>query len=114
MAGSTFANVKTLSGKSIPSALGPTIGIKYYSWLNLVVLGDKDTNDVNPWVVNSKRNIDAGNSIVHGISFVLRPMDLPPHRALTPSLSPRTGGRVAETRPSRIPASPRKSRRSPA
>ena len=56
----------------------PTIKIKYYSWINLLVLGDKDTNAVNPFVVNSKRNIDAGNSIIHGISFVLRPMDLPP------------------------------------
>jgi uncharacterized surface protein with fasciclin (FAS1) repeats len=73
-----FATAKTLSGQSIPSALGPTIKIKYYGWLNLLVLGDKDPNAVNPFVVNSKRNIDAGNSIIHGISFVLRPMDLPP------------------------------------
>jgi uncharacterized surface protein with fasciclin (FAS1) repeats len=73
-----FATAKTLSGESIPTALGPTIKIKYYPWLNKLVLGDKDPNAVNPWVVNSKRNIDAGNSIIHGISLVLRPMDLPP------------------------------------
>ena len=73
-----FATAKTLSGTAIPSALGPTIRIKYYGWLNLLVLGDKDTNALNPWVVNSKRNIDAGNSIIHGIALVLRPMDLPP------------------------------------
>ena len=56
-----------------------SIGIKYYPWLNLVVLRDADTNDANPWVVNSKRNIETSNgkSIVHGISLVLRPIDLP-------------------------------------
>ena len=76
----TFADVKSLSGKSVPTVLeGGSIGIKYYPWLNLVVLRDADTNDANPWVVNSKRNIETSNgkSIVHGISLVLRPIDLP-------------------------------------
>lgn len=73
----TFADVKALSGESVTPVGGGSIGIKYYRWLNLVVLRDADTSDANPWVVNSKRNITVGNSIVHGISLVLRPIDLP-------------------------------------
>jgi hypothetical protein len=73
----TFADVKALSGTSVATVGGGSIGIKYYKWLNLVVLRDADTSDANPWVVNGKRNIAAGKSIVHGISLVLRPIDLP-------------------------------------
>jgi len=75
-----FAVAKSLSGQSVPTALGGsyTINIRYYSWINTLSLGDKDPNAANPWVVNSKRDIDAGNSIIHGISLVLRPLDLPP------------------------------------
>jgi len=73
----TFADVKALSGKSVATVGGGTIGIKYYPWLNLVVLRDKDTDAANPWVINSKRNIAVGNSIVHGIALVLRPINLP-------------------------------------
>ncbi|HYO43967.1 MAG TPA: fasciclin domain-containing protein [Candidatus Limnocylindrales bacterium] len=74
----TFADVKALSGKSVATVGGGTIGIKYYPWLNLLTLRDKDGDAVNPWVINSKRNIAVGtNSIVHGIALVLRPIDLP-------------------------------------
>ena len=73
----TFADVKALSGKSVPTVGGGTIGVKYYPWLNLVVLRDKDADAANPWVINSKRNITVGNSIVHGIALVLRPINLP-------------------------------------
>jgi uncharacterized surface protein with fasciclin (FAS1) repeats len=73
----TFADVKSLSGKSVTTVGGGSIGIKYYPWVNLVVLRDADTDDANPWVVNSKRDIAVGNSIVHGISLVLRPINLP-------------------------------------
>jgi uncharacterized surface protein with fasciclin (FAS1) repeats len=75
----TFADVKSLSGKSVETVGGGSIGIEYYKWFNLVVLRDADTNDANPWVINSKKNIETsnGNSIVHGISLVLRPIDLP-------------------------------------
>lgn len=73
----TFADVKALSGKSVATVGGGSIGIKYYPWLNLVVLRDADSDDANPWVVNSKRDIAVGNSIVHGISLVLRPINLP-------------------------------------
>jgi uncharacterized surface protein with fasciclin (FAS1) repeats len=75
-----FATAKTLSGQSVATALGPDykIGLRYYPWLNTLALRDKDPNALNPWVVNSKRDIDAGKSIIHGISLVLRPADLPP------------------------------------
>jgi uncharacterized surface protein with fasciclin (FAS1) repeats len=73
----TFADVKALSGESVTTVGGGSIGIRYYRWFNLVVLRDADTSDANPWVVNSKRNITVGHSIVHGISRVLRPIDLP-------------------------------------
>jgi hypothetical protein len=32
---------------------------------------------LDPWVTNSKRNVAVRNSIVHGISLVLRPINLP-------------------------------------
>ncbi len=74
----TFADAKAASGASVPTVLGPTIGIKYYPWLKLLVLRDQDKTDLNPWVVNSKKDIMVGtNSVVHGISLVLRPVDLP-------------------------------------
>jgi hypothetical protein len=74
----TAADAKAASGSSISTVLGPTIGVRYYPWLNAIVLRDKDPNAINPWVVNSKANIFVGtNSVVHGISLVLRPVDLP-------------------------------------
>jgi uncharacterized surface protein with fasciclin (FAS1) repeats len=73
----TFADVKALSGKRVATVGGGTIGIRHHRWLNLIELRDRDTNDLNPWVINGKRNIAAGNSIVHGIALVLRPIDLP-------------------------------------
>jgi hypothetical protein len=74
----TAADAKAASGSSISTVLGPTIGVRYYPWLNAIVLRDQDPNAVNPWVVNSKANIFVGtNSVVHGISLVLRPVDLP-------------------------------------
>jgi len=75
----TFAQLAALNGKEVTTVGGGKIGVRYYSWLNLAVLRDQDPNAFNPWVVNSKRNIETsnGNSIVHGIALVLRPIDLP-------------------------------------
>ena len=42
-----------------------------------VVLNDDDPNDVDPFLVPSKLDINKGNpQIAHGIAFVLRPADL--------------------------------------
>lgn len=74
----TYSQVKALSGESVATVGGGSIGIKYVWWLNTVVLRDADTDDANPWVISSKRNIAVGsNSIVHGIALVLRPINLP-------------------------------------
>lgn len=75
----TWSEFKSAKGTSVTTALGSTIGIRYYSWWDLGVIVDKDRNAVNPTVVRSKRDIFVGtNSVVHGISLVLRPVDLPP------------------------------------
>ena len=42
-----------------------------------VVLKDQDPNAFNPTLVRSKLDIRAGEQIAHGISLVLRPLDLP-------------------------------------
>ena len=43
----------------------------------IVQLVDQDRNDVNPFLVRSKLDINKGNpQIAHGIAFVLRPIDL--------------------------------------
>ncbi|MGN6301009.1 MAG: fasciclin domain-containing protein [Angustibacter sp.] len=48
-----------------------------YRWLPIVQLVDNDRNDVNPYLVPSKLDINQGNrQIAHGITFVLRPADL--------------------------------------
>ncbi len=43
----------------------------------IVSIKDQDPNAVNPFLVRSKLDIKAGEQIAHGISFVLRPLDLP-------------------------------------
>jgi uncharacterized surface protein with fasciclin (FAS1) repeats len=74
-----WADAKALAPVSVATDLGPTIGVRYASLLNRIVLADKDPNAVNPWVINSQRDINGANpQVIHGISLVLRPMDLPP------------------------------------
>lgn len=74
----TKSQVIAANGTSVGTALvGAAIKIKVYPWLGIVSLGDKDPDALNPWVINSKTDIVAGKSIVHGISLVLRPLDLP-------------------------------------
>jgi uncharacterized surface protein with fasciclin (FAS1) repeats len=74
-----WADAKALAPVSVATDLGPTIGVRYASWLNRIILVDKDTNAVNPWVINSQRDINGDNpQVIHGISLVLRPLDLPP------------------------------------
>lgn len=40
------------------------------------VLADQDRNDLDPWLVRSKLDIQASNGVAHGISLVLRPTNL--------------------------------------
>lgn len=67
------------NGATLDTALtGKTIKVKVYSKrLPLIVLKDKDTNDVNPIVNPRALDINKGNKqIAHGLVFVLRPVDL--------------------------------------
>lgn len=45
-----------------------------WKWISL---GDNDPNDIDPFLVPSKLDINKGNAqIAHGIAFVLRPLDV--------------------------------------
>ena len=62
----------------LTTAQGATFRVDVLSrWLPLVRLVDQDRNDINPFLVRSKLDINKGNvQIAHGISAVLRPLDL--------------------------------------
>jgi len=65
-------------GARLTTAQGGTVSVDVLSKrIPLVVLRDADRNDLNPLLVRSKLDINAGNAqIAHGISLVLRPADL--------------------------------------
>lgn len=65
-------------GAALTTAQGGTVTVDVLSQrVPLVVLRDADRNDVNPLLVRSRLDLNAGNAqIAHGISFVLRPVDL--------------------------------------
>ena len=72
----TKAQARRADGASLTTAQGGTIGVRVpYRSVPLVILKDADRNDANPFVV--RFNINKGNAqIGHGISLVLRPVDL--------------------------------------
>ena len=66
-------------GASLATALpGASITVDVKSkWLPLIVLKDLDRNDANPWVNPRAIDINKGNKqIAHGITLVLRPLNL--------------------------------------
>lgn len=65
-------------GAELTTAQGGTIEVDVLSrWFLLVRLVDQDRTDRDPFLVPSKLNINKGNvQIAHGISAVLRPLDL--------------------------------------
>ncbi|MCK9794053.1 hypothetical protein M1843_09875 [Isoptericola sp. 4D.3] len=65
-------------GARLTSAQGATFRVDVLSrWVPLVRLVDRDRNDVDPFLVRSRLDINKGNAqIAHGISAVLRPLDL--------------------------------------
>ncbi len=68
------------NGVSLATALpGASIKVQVVSkWLGLVKLDDADTNAPNPYLNPFALNINKGNKqIAHGITAVLRPVDLP-------------------------------------
>lgn len=73
-----FRTAKSLAPIDVETNLGSTIGVRYNRWLGVLTLVDKDPDAFNPWVINRQRDLNAGNpQIIHGISLVLRPLDLP-------------------------------------
>ncbi|MCB7135813.1 fasciclin domain-containing protein [Cellulosimicrobium marinum] len=63
---------------ALTTAQGGTFRVDVLStkW-TLVRLVDQDRNDVNPFLVKSKLDLNTGNAqIAHGITAVLRPLDL--------------------------------------
>jgi hypothetical protein len=69
-----------VADRTLTMANGGTVTLNVLSsrpsW-PLVVLRDQDPNALNPTLVRSKLDIRAGSQIAHGISLVLRPLDLP-------------------------------------
>lgn len=65
-------------GARLTTAQGATFRVDVLSrWVPLVRLVDRDRNDVDPLLVRSKLDLNKGNvQIAHGISAVLRPLDL--------------------------------------
>ncbi len=66
------------NGAKLTTALGPTITVRVYGrWVPFIKLVDQDRNDANPWVNPFATDINKGNvQIAHGITRVLRPVDL--------------------------------------
>lgn len=66
------------NGAQLTTALGPTIGVRVFdARYPIVMLKDQDPNDINPFLNPRALDINKGNKqIAHGITRVLRPMDL--------------------------------------
>jgi uncharacterized surface protein with fasciclin (FAS1) repeats len=71
------SSVPGLNGADISTVGGGTFRINVGKWF--VSLVDKDPNALNPTLVKSGLDIQTsnGNSVIHTISLVLRPLDLP-------------------------------------
>jgi hypothetical protein len=79
--GATITSRQALraDGATLQTALpGGTFQVDVISrYFGIVQLVDADPNDVNPFLIPRKLDINKGNKqIAHGISFVLRPADL--------------------------------------
>lgn len=61
-------------GTPLTTLQGGTIRVTPF--FGTAFLADQDRNDIDPFLVRSKLDIQASNGIAHGISFVLRPADL--------------------------------------
>ena len=79
--GATLTSTDALNADNaaLTTAQGGTVTVDVVAkWLGLVKLVDQDTNDANPYLNPFALNINKGNKqIAHGITAVLRPLDLP-------------------------------------
>ena len=63
-------------GTELTTLQGGTIKVFPFRWFGTAVLGDQDRNDLDPILIPGKLDIQASNGIAHGISLVLRPVNL--------------------------------------
>ncbi|MCU0263915.1 MAG: fasciclin domain-containing protein [Candidatus Nanopelagicales bacterium] len=63
-------------GTALTTLQGGDIKVYPLPRLGTAILADQDPNDANPFLVRSKLDIQASNGIAHGISLVLRPINL--------------------------------------
>ena len=79
--GATIASADAVKadGAALTTAQGGTITVDVLvAWLGVVRLVDQDPSDANPYLNPFALNINKGNKqIAHGITAVLRPVDLP-------------------------------------
>ena len=79
--GATIASKDAVNadGATLTTAQGGTITVDVIvKWLGLVKLVDQDPTDANPYLNPFALDINKGNKqIAHGITAVLRPVDLP-------------------------------------
>ena len=75
----TSKDAVNADGATLTTAQGGTITVDVIAkWLGLVKLVDQDPNDANPYLNPFALDINKGNKqIAHGITAVLRPLDLP-------------------------------------
>jgi hypothetical protein len=65
------------NGAELTTLQGGTIGVRVpFKWFPFVSLQDKDPNDRDPFVVQFNYGGRLANGYLHGISQVLRPLDL--------------------------------------
>jgi hypothetical protein len=75
----TSKDAVNADGAKLTTAVGSTITVDVVAkWLGIVKLVDQDPTDANPYLNPFALNINKGNKqIAHGITAVLRPLDLP-------------------------------------
>jgi hypothetical protein len=63
-------------GTPLTTLQGGQIRVTPVPFFGSAILSDNDRNDIDPFLIPSKLDIQASNGIAHGIAFVLRPADL--------------------------------------
>ncbi|WP_432476666.1 fasciclin domain-containing protein [Nocardioides sp. GXQ0305] len=72
-----YRSATKAGGAKLETANGKRLEVDYRKKKGLVYLVDKDRNDKNAFVLRPAKNINKGNrQIAHGVSAVLRPVDL--------------------------------------
>lgn len=73
----TYRQAKKADGARLETAAGQHLRVNYRPGRDKVYLKDADRDDRNAFVLSSAKNLNKGNpQIAHGISEVLRPVDL--------------------------------------